>query len=100
MKCLLFVLIEAGEESPSSLSPPPDGGSNEWVFLPPNFHNTSHNSGSEQIKMNRLIYSLLYITSGGGGRGRGNVAQDRNLILIAQKRGLEIVNLVSSAVIA
>lgn len=36
----------------------------------------------------------------GGGRGRGNVAQDRNLILIAQKRGLEIVNLVSPAVIA
>lgn len=36
----------------------------------------------------------------GGGRGRGNVAQDRNLILIAQKRGLEVVNLVSSAVIA
>lgn len=30
----------AGEESPSSLSPPPDGGSNEWEFLPPNFHNS------------------------------------------------------------
>lgn len=40
MKCLLFVFIEAGEESPSSLSPPPDGGSNEWVFLPPNYHNS------------------------------------------------------------
>lgn len=91
MKCLLFVLIEAGEESPSSLSPPPDGGSNEWVFLPPNFHNTSHNSGNMQPTVH---YQW------GGGRGRGNVAQDRNLILIAQKRGLEIVNLVSSAVIA
>jgi len=52
MKCLLFVFIEAGEESPSSLSPPPDGGSNEWVFLPPNYHN----SGNKQIKMNRAHY--------------------------------------------
>jgi len=52
MKCLLFVFIEAGEESPSSLSPPPDGGSNEWVFLPPNYHN----SGNKQIKMNRVHY--------------------------------------------
>ena len=55
MTCLLIVFIEAGEESPSSLSPPcgpPDGGSNEWVFLPPNYHN----SGNKQIKKNRAHY--------------------------------------------
>ena len=52
MKCLLFAFIEAGEESPSSVTPPPDGGSSEWVFLPPNYHN----SGNKQIKRNRAHY--------------------------------------------
>ena len=48
----LIFFIEAGEESPSSLSPPRDGGSNEWVFLPPDYHN----SGNKQIKKNRAHY--------------------------------------------
>lgn len=48
--CSMFGGITApsphGEESPSgSLSPqPPDGGSNDWVFLPPNFQNIVHSS--------------------------------------------------------
>ena len=96
MNCLIFFFIEAGEESPSSLSPPPDGGSNEWELLPPNFHN----SGNKQTKIN-WAHHLQKISDFNFGQKMWNVARGMNFILIANKPGTQaftVISLVSSTV--